>query len=83
VYPGSVNRHINLQEETPIASKSEALVIEADKSWERLPRAKDFFFADLEDQMRENHRRFPWTTPYGKYFAGTIDPATPSRWRAC
>jgi putative transposase len=37
---------------------SEALVIEADKSWERLQRAKEFFFADLEEQMRENHRRF-------------------------
>ncbi len=37
---------------------SEALVIEADKSWERLQRAKEFFFADLEEQMKENHRRF-------------------------
>ncbi len=37
---------------------SEALVIEADKSWERLQRAKEFFFADLDAQMKENHRRF-------------------------
>ena len=37
---------------------SEALVIEAKKSWQRLQRAKEFFFADLEEQMKENHRRF-------------------------
>lgn len=37
---------------------SEALVIEADKSWQRLQRAKEFFFADLDAQMKENHRRF-------------------------
>jgi putative transposase len=37
---------------------SEALVIEAKKSWKRLQRAKEFFFADLEEQMKENHRRF-------------------------
>lgn len=37
---------------------SEALVIEAAKSWQRLQRAKEFFFADLDAQMKENHRRF-------------------------
>jgi hypothetical protein len=37
---------------------SEALMIEAKKSWQRLQRAKEFFFADLEEQMKENHRRF-------------------------
>ena len=37
---------------------SEALVIEAKKSWQRLQQAKEFFFADLEEQMKENHRRF-------------------------
>src|SRR6187200_763964 len=37
---------------------SEALVIEAAKSWQRLQQAKEFFFADLEEQMKENHRRF-------------------------
>jgi putative transposase len=37
---------------------SEALVIEAAKSWQRLQRAKEFFFADLDAQMKENHRQF-------------------------
>jgi hypothetical protein len=37
---------------------SEALVIEADKSWQRLQRGKEFFFADLDAQMKENHRLF-------------------------
>jgi hypothetical protein len=37
---------------------SEALVIEADKSWERLQRAKEFFFVDLDEQMKENHLGF-------------------------
>ena len=34
-------------------------MIEAKKSWQRLQQAKEFFFADLEEQMKEkNHRRF-------------------------
>jgi putative transposase len=37
---------------------SEALVIEAKKSWQRLQQAKEFFFADVDEQMKENHRRF-------------------------
>jgi putative transposase len=37
---------------------SEALVIEAKKSWQRLQQAKEFFFVDLDEQMKENHRRF-------------------------
>jgi hypothetical protein len=37
---------------------SEALVIEPKKSWQRLQQAKEFFFADLDEQMKENHRRF-------------------------
>lgn len=37
---------------------SEALVIEAAKSWQRLQQAKEFFFADLAEQIKENHRRF-------------------------
>ena len=34
------------------------LVIEPAKSWLRLQSAKEFFFEDLEVQMKENHRRF-------------------------
>jgi putative transposase len=37
---------------------SEALVIEPAKSWQRLQRAKEFFFADLDEVMKENHRQF-------------------------
>jgi len=37
---------------------SEALVIEPAKSWQRLQQAKEFFFRDLDEQMKENHRRF-------------------------
>jgi transposase-like protein len=34
------------------------LVIEPAKSWQRLQQAKEFFFDDLEAQMKENHRQF-------------------------
>jgi len=44
--------------DTPKVRASEALVIEARKSWQRLQGAKEFFFADVEEQMKENHRRF-------------------------
>ena len=37
---------------------SEALVIEPAKSWQRLQQAKEFFFADLDELSKENHRRF-------------------------
>lgn len=37
---------------------SEALVIEPAKSWQRLQRAKEFFFADLDELTKEHHRRF-------------------------
>jgi putative transposase len=37
---------------------SEALVIEPAKSWRRLQRAKEFFFADLDELSKEHHRRF-------------------------
>jgi len=37
---------------------SEALVIEPAKSWQRLQRAKEFFFADLDEMTKEHHRRF-------------------------
>ena len=37
---------------------SEALVIEPTKSWQRLQQAKEFFFADLDELIKENHRRF-------------------------
>jgi len=37
---------------------SEALVIEPAKSWQRLQRAKEFFFADLDELSKEHHRRF-------------------------
>jgi hypothetical protein len=36
---------------TPVRA-SEALVIKPKKSWERLQRAKEFFFADLHEQMK-------------------------------
>jgi hypothetical protein len=48
---------MNHKEDTPNESKR-TLIIEANKSWKRLQRAKEFFFADLEAQMKENHRRF-------------------------
>src|ERR1044072_8319877 len=34
------------------------LVIEPAKSWQRLQSAKEFFFEDLEAQLKENHRQF-------------------------
>jgi len=37
---------------------SEALVIEAKKSLRRLQQAKEFFYTDVEEQMKQNHRRF-------------------------
>ena len=37
---------------------SEALIMEPKKSWQRLQKAKEFFFADLGEQMKENHCRF-------------------------
>jgi len=36
----------------------EALVIEPALSWQRLQHAKEFFFEDLEAQMKEHHRQF-------------------------
>src|SRR6516225_11503332 len=36
---------------------SEALVIEPAKSWQRLQRAKEFFFADLVRQQQQRKRR--------------------------
>jgi putative transposase len=41
----------------PLRTKS-VLVIEPAKSWQRLQQAKEFFFEDLEAQMKENHRQF-------------------------
>jgi len=34
------------------------LVIERAASWRRLQQSKEFFFEDLEEQMKENHRQF-------------------------
>lgn len=36
----------------------EALVIEPAQSWQRLQHAREFFFEDLEAQMKEHHRQF-------------------------
>jgi len=35
-----------------------ALVIEPASSWQRLQQAKEFFFEDLDEQMKEHHRQF-------------------------
>ena len=43
--------------DTPVRTNS-VLVIEPAASWQRLQQAKEFFFDDLEEQMKENHRRF-------------------------
>lgn len=37
---------------------NDALVIEPAKSWQRLQHAKEFFFEDLEEQMKDHHRHF-------------------------
>jgi len=43
--------------DTPVRTNS-VLVIEPAASWQRLQQSKEFFFEDLEEQMKENHRRF-------------------------
>ncbi len=50
---------LNLKKgDTPVRA-SQALVIEPAKSWQRLQEAsKEFFFEDLEAQVKENHQRF-------------------------
>jgi putative transposase len=37
---------------------NEALVIEPAASWQRLQQANEFFFEDLDQQMKANHRQF-------------------------
>ena len=37
---------------------NQALVIEPAQSWQRLQQANEFFFEDLEQQMKEHHRQF-------------------------
>jgi transposase-like protein len=39
-------------------STSTALVIEPAASWRRLQQSSEFFFQDLDAQMKENHRQF-------------------------
>jgi putative transposase len=53
------NKTLNLKKgDTPVRA-NQALVIEPAKSWQRLQAAsKEFFFEDLEAQMKENHQRF-------------------------
>jgi len=43
--------------DTPVRA-CEALVIEPARSWQRLQHAREFFFEDLEAQIREHHRQF-------------------------
>ena len=43
--------------DTPVRA-CEALVIEPAQSWQRLQHAKEFFFEDLEQQMKDHHREF-------------------------
>ncbi len=43
--------------DTPMRTNS-VLVIEPAASWQRLQESKEYFFEDLEAQMKENHRRF-------------------------
>ena len=51
-------RTLNLEKgDTPVRANT-ALVIEPAQSWQRLQHAKEFFFEDLEQQMKEHHRRF-------------------------
>ena len=49
---------LNLEKgDTPVRAR-EALVIEPARSWQRLQHAREFFFEDLEAQMKEHHRQF-------------------------
>ena len=43
--------------DTPVRA-CEALVIEPAQSWQRLQHAREFFFEDLEAQIKEHHRQF-------------------------
>lgn len=43
--------------DTPVRA-TEALVIEPAQSWQRWPHAQEFFFEDLEAQMKDHHRQF-------------------------
>lgn len=43
--------------DTPVRTNN-VLVIEPAASWQRLQQSKEFFFEDLEEQMKENHQRF-------------------------
>lgn len=43
--------------DTPVRAY-EALVIEPARSWQRLQQSKEFFFEDLDQQMKDPHRQF-------------------------
>lgn len=43
--------------DTPVRAH-EALVIEPARSWQRLQQSKEFFFEDLDQQMKDHHRQF-------------------------
>src|SRR5215213_6283997 len=45
------------KDDTPMRA-SEALTFEAGACWQRLQQSKEFFFEDLEAQMKEHHQRF-------------------------
>ena len=45
------------KDDTPM-STSRALVIEPAASWRRLQHSSEFFFEDLDTQMKEHHRQF-------------------------
>jgi putative transposase len=51
-------RTLNLKKgDTPVRANI-ALVIEPAQSWQRLQQAREFFFEDLDQQMKEHHRCF-------------------------
>jgi transposase-like protein len=51
-------RTLNLKKgDTPVRANT-ALVIEPAQSWQRLQQAREFFFEDLDQQMKEHHRCF-------------------------
>jgi putative transposase len=45
------------KDDTPM-NANQALVIEPAASWQRLQQANEFFFQDLDAQMKEHHRQF-------------------------
>jgi putative transposase len=51
-------RTLNLKKGDTPGRANTALVIEPAQSWQRLQQAREFFFDDLDQQMKEHHRCF-------------------------